>query len=205
MKISRLAKFFAVSAASAVINFALTSDLLANDLIDRGAIGSETPEFVPDPAAPVVLKLKTLEAMKQQEIRGDELYLTVTELSGSNQNRYYQIPSFPSHWLSRYLKNVRDVVIWQSNQKSCTPVELRISLVEEDLFPWNPDDLLGSVELKVKCDQGQFQKEWSIPNAQITVKSEDVNKQNEAFSFTGGNAHYRAVFQMENSLKAKRK
>ncbi|MBI2791971.1 MAG: hypothetical protein HYX61_08435 [Gammaproteobacteria bacterium] len=142
------------------------------------------------------VKLQSLQVVKTQEKYGDELYISVTEFPLNKKASHYQIPAFPSHWLSKYLHNVKDVVIWQKSLNQCEPVNLLISLVEEDLTPWNIDDTLGSVELKVECVNGKAVEKWVIPDPKNTTKTKDDGNE---FSFSGENAEYKAIFKVEST------
>ncbi len=145
----------------------------------------------------ISVKLQTLEAVHPQEKRGDELYISVTEFPTQSNPRHYQVPSYPSHWLSKYASSIKDVVIWKKDLEGCEPVDLLITLVEEDFAPWNIDDTLGSVELKVKCVNGKAEEEWMIPDAKTTVKIK--SEPNTTFQFKGENAEYHAVFKLERN------
>lgn len=140
------------------------------------------------------VKLEHIEKIKSQEKRGDELYISVTEFPTVGTPSHYQIPNFPTHWLSARLTNVKDVTIWRKNIKSCDNVKVIFSLVEQDIAPWNIDDLLGSVELTLTCENGKLVPNWVIPNSAITQK---VQNEKDSFSFTGENAVYRAHFKLE--------
>lgn len=140
------------------------------------------------------VKLKSIEKIKAQEKGGDELHVSVTEFPKEGKPSHYQIPNFPSHWLSPYLYNVKNLTLWQKNMKSCTDVKVVFSLVEEDLAPWNTDDLLGAVTLDLKCEQGKMVSSWSIPNNNITEK---VEKKPGEFVFKGEKAEYNLNFQVE--------
>lgn len=142
------------------------------------------------------IKLEVLEKIHAQEQSGDELYFSVTEFPEKSAPRHYRIPSFPSHWMSDYLKNVKNIVLWQKSYATCEKTEVLISLVEADLPPWNVDDLLGSVELKVTCDQGKMHTEWSIPNKENTAKMPNMEN---AFAFTGDHSEYHGMFKIDHS------
>lgn len=146
------------------------------------------------------VKLHRLESLHAQEKSGDELFISVTEFPMQENPIHYQVPNFPSHWISKYLPNIKDVVVWKKTLKQCEPVDLLISLVEEDLPPWNVNDLLGSVELKIKCVNGKPQEEWLIPDPKNTSK---ITSESNAFSFTGKNAEYHAVFKLEDTISNK--
>ncbi len=148
----------------------------------------------------IAVKLKSLEMIKQQEMAGDELYISVTEFPTVGSPYHYQVPAFPTHWLSKYLSNVKDVVIWKKNLNQCEPIDLLITLVEEDFEPWNMDDSLGSVQLKVQCVNGKAVEQWTIPDSKNTAKD---SKDNNAFSFTGEGVNYKATFTLEDTITPK--
>lgn len=145
----------------------------------------------------IAVKLHSLDVVHQQEKRGDELYLNITEFPAQSKAHYYQVPSYPSHWLSKYAASIKDVVIWRKSLNQCEPINLLITLVEEDFAPWNVDDTLGSVELKIECVNGKAVETWSIPNPKNTVQ---IKSQKNAFSFQGSNAEYHAIFKLENAF-----
>lgn len=142
------------------------------------------------------LKLDVLEKIHAQEQSGDELYFTVTEFSENKAPRHYRIPSYPTHWMSDYLKNVKNITLWQKSFATCEKTDVLISLVEADLPPWNVDDLLGSIEYKVTCDQGKMKTEWSIPNKENTAQ---IMNQEGAYAFTGDHSEYHALFKIDES------
>lgn len=135
----------------------------------------------------LILKLDTIEKIKSQEKRGDELYFSITEYSSLEKARHYQVPDFPTHWLSDHLDKVKDVTLWKKTLKNDEAVELIISLVERDFPPWNVDDLLGSIKLKLRWNNGELKKEWSIPNQAITHTVEEMSN---SYRLNGDGAEY---------------
>jgi hypothetical protein len=144
----------------------------------------------------MILKLERLEKITDQEKKGDELFFSITEYPQKASPSHYQVPSFPTHWLSHHLEHVKDIVLWKKDVTQCQNVELFISLVEEDLEPWDLNDALGSVQLKIQCENGKMTSKWEITEKESTKKIE--NKDSE-FTFSDGKALYKAVFKLENS------
>ncbi|MGD9592321.1 MAG: hypothetical protein AB7V32_07365, partial [Candidatus Berkiella sp.] len=132
--------------------------------------------------------------VQPQESGGDELYFSVTEYPAKGSPKHYQVPSFPSHWLSKYLPNVKDIVLWKSSSSQCESADLLITLVEEDLAPWNIDDALGSVSLKVECINGKAVETWSVPDDKTASK---IPSKQGAFTFDGQGAKYQAQFSIQ--------
>lgn len=142
------------------------------------------------------IKLDVLEMIHAQEQGGDELYFSITEFPEKQAPRHYRVPSYPTHWMSDHLKNVKNIVLWQKSYPTCEKTDVLISLVEADLPPWNVDDLLGSVEFKVTCEQGKMKTEWKIPNKENTAAILDHIG---AFSFTGDHSEYHTIFKIDES------
>jgi len=143
----------------------------------------------------VGIKVDAIRLIKMQERRGDELYFNVTEYSESGPPRFYQVPSFPGHWLSKFVEGVNNVSLWNKDFNQCENVRLVISFIERDIPPWNVDDLLGTVNLNIQCENNKLVGTWSIPDKSITKVSK--NKENK-FVFFGDGAEYRVQFKIKN-------
>ena len=141
------------------------------------------------------LKLVSLEKKQSQEQSGDELYISITEYSKNHLPRNYQVPAFPSHWLSQYVSSVKEAVLWKKDLQECEEAELLITLVEEDILPWNVDDSLGSLKLKLSCQNGKMQGQWVILDSKT---ASTIPHQKDKFSFTGNNGLYDLQFGFEN-------
>lgn len=164
---------------------------IINGIIAIGVLVSH-PAFAKD----ITIKLDVLEKIHAQEQSGDELYFNITEFPENKPARHYRIPSYPSHWMSDYLKNVKNLTLWQKSYSQCEKTDVIISLVEADLPPWNVDDLLGSVEFKVTCEQGKMHTNWVIPNKENTAK---ILNSESAFAFTGDHSEYHAIFKLDET------
>lgn len=140
----------------------------------------------------IQIKLKSLEVHKPQEKSGDELYISVTEFPKEKKPKNFQVPQFPSHWLSNHLQKFREVTLWQHKMQECEPIDLLISLVEKDVQPWDIDDSLGSVKLRLSCNKGKLATEW-IP---LNDKAKNLPKTKDTFTFTGDEGEYQLQFSV---------
>lgn len=143
----------------------------------------------------VQIKLKSMQVQKSQEKSGDELYISITEFPKGKRPQNFQVPQFPSHWLSNHLEKFQEVTLWQHKMKECEPMDLLISLVEKDMQPWDIDDSLGSIKLRLHCDQGKLRTEW-IP---LNSKAQSIPKSKDTFNFTGDESQYRLQFSVEDT------
>jgi len=142
----------------------------------------------------VTVKLESITLLEPQESNRDEIYFSITEYLQDQSSRHYQIPSFPTHWLSSHLQKITDIVLWQGEISECQPIDVVFSLVEKDFKPWNIDDLLGTLKLKIQCQGEAITTQW------ITSDKRVLKSQNEGvFLFHGDGAKYQASFSLEKS------
>lgn len=150
---------------------------------------------------PVILTLEDIEVVKSSgQFSGDEIYVNITEYSSVDKPSMHRVPEYPSHWLSKYIDKVKDIVLWQKPIQDGESVELIISVVESDAPPWDVDDLIGSVKLKVYIEKGKLEQEWSIPNKSI-VKSE---AERGHFTLTGDGAEYKISLKLKLDKELKK-
>lgn len=169
---------------------------------------AKTPEYIgtkntakktadakkPVHTTPVILTLEDIQVIKTAaHLSGDEIYVNITEYSSIDKPAMHRIPDYPSHWLSKYIDKVKDITLWQKPIQDGESVELIISVVESDAPPWDVDDLIGSVKLKVYIEKGKLEQEWSIPNKAI-VKSEGEKGH---FVLTGDGAEYKISLKLK--------
>lgn len=144
-------------------------------------------------AQKISVQLTAIEKVRPQERGGDELYFNITEFPSKSTPHYYQVPNFPSHWLSEHLNKVQNIVLWEKDIE-CEEHEVIFSLIEQDAAPWNIDDLLGSVKLKIACQGNQLITQW-VSESHTT----QLPAHKEGFTFKGAQAEYRAVFKIKSS------
>ncbi len=139
-----------------------------------------------------------LKAIKTAEKNGDELYLAVTAYPSDGQPTHYQIPKYPLHWPSAKLDSLKNIKIWQDKLKPGQAVTLIVSLLEQDSPPWNTDDLIGTVRIRMKNKDGQLETSWSMPNrvdAPVSVMTKKGRA--EKFDLLGEGSNYQLYLHLE--------
>jgi len=114
--------------------------------------------------------LLKIEEIKTDESR-EELYIHVTHYHEKGDAGASVIPEHPMYWPSEHLSKVSDVALWDGELKEGQSVVILISLMEKDFPPWNTDDLVGTVRLRLKNDHGDLVSNWSIPNSANTPET----------------------------------
>lgn len=147
----------------------------------------------PEPSRPLTLQLTTIEKIHATENQGDELYFSVTEYSSLDRPTHYEVPSFPTHWLSDHLENVKDVTLWSKRLKEGEGITLLVSLIERDAPPWNVDDLIGSIKVKLFQKDGKIEQKMSIPNRSNTQPMDDLH---DGFVLSGDEGEYHLLFKI---------
>ena len=150
----------------------------------------------------VILMLENIEVVKTAEhLSADDIYVNITEYSSVDKPAMHRIPEYPSHWLSKFASKIKQVSLWKKSIQDGESVELIISVIESDAPPWDVDDLIGSVKLKVYMEKGKLQQEWSIPNKTI-VKNEGERGH---FVLSGDGAEYKVSFKLMLDKKLDKK
>lgn len=109
---------------------------------------------------PVSVQLVSIQSVKPSEIGGDEVYFSVTQFNPNDTIEYYTIPERPLHWPSKILNKIKDLPLWKGTLAKNHGIEIVFSVIDHDMPPLNPDDLLGSIKLKLKNDEGKLIATW---------------------------------------------
>lgn len=142
------------------------------------------------------LGLQSIEANKMSESGGDEVYVSVAEFNNYGKPSYFRVPSYPTYWLSKHFKSVKNVRLWEREFSDGEAAQLIISVIERDVPPWNVDDLIGAVKVNVSQKDGIINIEWDHKylehEAKIEVGTKDKDKVN--FTLKGNNSEYHVTF-----------
>ena len=166
-------------------------------------------------AKPVTLKpeliLDHIETITPQEHRGDELYLSISASKKDSPTEYIRIPNHPIHWTSNKVSNLSKVPMWSQEIAPGTSVVVVTSLVDEDMPYWNIDDIIGSVRLRIKNENGVLMTSWDMPNQvkEVNTKShpEVLEKNTNAikkFDLIGDGAHYVLYLSLSSSSQIRK-
>ena len=101
----------------------------------------------------------------------DKIYLNIATYSSTKVNNDYQIPEAPLHWDANYLDQVKDLVLWEKSLGMDESMDFIISLIENDMPPWNPDELLGTVKLSVRSKNHHISSIWHADEDAVEVDS----------------------------------
>lgn len=150
------------------------------------------------------LVLTSIKVHQTAEKRGDEIYLDfVAYLAGKKPN-FFRLPKAPHHWPSFALNRLKDVPLLQFDLKPEENLSLAISLVEKDAKPWNSDDLLGVMRLRVvNVHEGLLvgMNKVNEESARMSL----LKKSAKDFTVTvkNGTAHYDLSFRLSKLAKQK--
>jgi len=144
------------------------------------------------------LALDHIKVIQVQENDGDELYFDISVLRGEKAKHYFRIPANPTHWPSQLMDKISNVTLWSEPLKNGETVILIMSLMESDAKPFNPDDLIGLVRVKLKNVNGVLQTNWSMPNRYDSPGKNENQKRNiHKFDMLGEGAHYDVYLSLE--------
>ena len=101
------------------------------------------------------VNLLNMKVLQTQEAGGDELYWSITVYPTKGENEFYQVPDKPLHWLSAKLDKVTNLKLWGSELAEGEGATVILALIEQDFPPWNNDDLIGEIQLKIRNEKGE--------------------------------------------------
>lgn len=142
--------------------------------------------------------LKSIKVINPSEAGGDELYFHITQYSSNGTSQESRVPAYPSHWLSSQAPQLKNVVLWRGNISDKESLRLVITLAEQDLAPFNPDDSLGAVQLNIQNTQGKLKQEWVIPVFEEENEVEKLGRpKSNRYVFKGASSRYDVEFVAE--------
>lgn len=144
------------------------------------------------------LILDHLKVIQVQEKDGDEIYFDISVYRANKSEHYFRIPANPNHWPSQLMDTISHVTLWSESLKAGETVTLIVSLMESDASPFNPDDLIGLVRVKLKNVKGVLQTSWSMPNRYDSAGKPAAQKRSmHKFDMLGEGAHYDIFLSLE--------
>lgn len=167
-----------------------------------------TTVTAPDVKAPKTVKLlrpaiqlDSIAPLKKIAKSGNEIYVSISEFNSNGKNRYYTIPQSPVYWPQKSMDQISHFQLWQGKLPTGGATEVIISLIEKDTPPWNLDDLISVVKVKMINQAGKINYEWYQDGKLISKE-----KSNVKVLLKASNGGYEANLSliMRNSTKAER-
>jgi hypothetical protein len=143
----------------------------------------------------VTVNLDNIAAAKMHEDSGEEIYLSVTTYPRKGTPVITRVPMFPLHWIGKELGKIKNVTVWEGTFKEGDGAQIIISLVEQDLPPWDMDDHVGSVKLTLANTAGKFEQKWDVNYKDQSIVTQD-KKGMPKFTFSGQGSEYTASFSV---------
>ena len=144
------------------------------------------------------LDLTAIKAVKTTEKHGDELYIDVLVYTSKGKPKHYRIPHYPLHWPSDITHKLHDLNIWEGKLQPNESVTILVSLIEMDAPPWDTDDLIGSIRVRLKNDKGNLITSWSMPN-RVDSPTAIIGRNGrvEKFLLLGDNSNYEVFLRLK--------
>jgi uncharacterized protein with FMN-binding domain len=146
----------------------------------------------------VTIKLAKIEAIKTASTGGDKLYFSVSEYSTKVTPELARFPEFPLHWLSKDLPKVKNLLLWKGTVHAKESVLLIFSLIEQELLPFEPDNHIGSAQVKLAIKDDKLSVIWGQPHFRDQPKVEQANAKLPDFIMFGDNSKYKVEFKIDS-------
>lgn len=168
------------------------------------------------------LYLQNIKAIKKNESSSDEIYFSITEFSSDKKNLTYTIPGFISHnhrqfatptligpsgvynhpvmhWNSTQLKKVNHAKLWEKVLKEGQSVELFLTVIEHDAQPFDLDDPIGALKIRVSNKKGKILTLWRYlgnTKSELISSSKNEGGERKGYQFMGSNSKYNLNFHL---------
>ena len=87
--------------------------------------------------------------------------------------------------------------LWEGLLQNKEAIQLVVSLIEQDMPPWDLDDHIGSVKITLANDNGKLQTKYSIPNFQDQPEVIQPNSKYPLFILKGDGSQYKVAFEVK--------
>lgn len=138
----------------------------------------------------VALTAAKIRLVKQQEFISDELYFDIAEYTKNGLQQFYRVPKKPLHLSASHLDKIKDFKLWRNTLKEGESMQVVISLIEEDNSPWDLDDLIGVIKLRLQNKEGKLITNWNVLNTSNNGWSLSKDDKQRRFVLTGSGANY---------------
>lgn len=166
---------------------------------------------VPGQAKEIEVTLNSIKNVVANERGDDELYINVTAFHSDGKFTTYTVPGgdkptlghygsrFPAgppripqaYWPAKALSKVKDIPLWKGDVTKDSAVQLVVALVEHDIPPWNLDDMIGSVKIKIGMEKGQLSANWTVLSAEAIKESGQLKmNKSQQVELRNGEGHY---------------
>lgn len=144
------------------------------------------------------VRLTQMRAIKTGEKNKDELYMTITTYHSRGEAEHYRFPRNPLTWPSDQLEKMTGVDLWDGVLRNGESVTIVFSLIEQDMPPWNTDDLVGTVHLHLKNEAGQLISEWKAGNhIEAPAVVSRLKSSERKFTLVGEHGRYELFFTLK--------
>lgn len=149
-------------------------------------------QYKPKAIIAPTLYLQAIKANVQTEAGGDEVYLAITEFRHGGKNRHYTIPQSPLYWPDGALPEISHLEIWKGALGIGESTEVMVGFVERDAPPWNTDDMMGAIKIKMMNKEGHLQTQWILMDKKTKEQKMDVKQEDiHSYQLTGEDGDYK--------------
>lgn len=147
-----------------------------------------------EPTTKLKLELLRLTPYELSAKASDEVYADITVYRPDRAPEHYHIPKELPSWSHKDLEKLHKVVLWRGELAEVDSASLLISLMERDSTPHDPDEMIGTVSLRIKKHDGELKPLWTMPNRSIAIFTISTKYGSaERFNLNGPNGYYEMI------------
>lgn len=142
------------------------------------------------------LEVYSINAIKQSEAKGDELYFHLVYYPVKGHARVSRVPRKPLHWRAHNLHAVGKVILWQG-ELAANAGKLIIALHDQDISYFSTDELLGSLQLSLREQAGKLKPVWQTRQHAKVEKIQTRHGVLDKITFTGAGSEYAVYVKID--------
>ncbi len=146
----------------------------------------------------VKVTMARMKCLALTERNFDQIYVGTAVFRSGGQFDYSRIPTYPHNWPMKIGNEINNQALWKGELEEGQAIIFTLSLIEQDLSVFNPDDLVGLAKLEIRNQHGQFKVSWSTPNSKEGPKTTASAKLHTAeYQFSADKGTYVLNFKVE--------
>lgn len=127
---------------------------------------------------------------------GDHLYFYVTEYPSEGFAAEVRVPPFPMNWMSKEVKNINRVRLWEGAVTKDNCVRVVITLMNQMIPLMLSDALIGTIQVDIRNINNKISYEWSQPDFEDNTKVDQPVIGVPRYVMYGDESQYAVTFRV---------
>ncbi len=145
------------------------------------------------------VRLKSMVVEKLSEKGFDQVYFYLLEQPANKKPKFSRIPKYPLHFALSGKEKKFSSVLWTKDLAPGDALSLDISIMEQDISHFDPDDELSHIKVLLRNQNGRLLADWKNDKHGQRAKelpSSHINGKSYEFNVQGDGARYKMTLEI---------